>query len=337
MMMVRGSAIGQSIAFHVLVVAVFFLGMPLLSRDIAPEQPILTVEIIQTLDDTNLKEGFEGKTEPKPQPSDEVKEPEAPPPPPPPPPAPAPPPPAPAPAPAPEAKIVAEDAVPLPSPKPKPKKAPQSAPPKPKAKPVDVQAPPQRPVTKSPDYKKKKEQQLQLASNLQNLIENKSQRQREEKEKEDKKKETKDKLKDILASQQNKKKEDEAKAETKDKVTQLVGQALNAPKTVSGPLGMSVIDQLRSHLAECWSPPPGAAGADALIVDIIVRLNSKAEVEYVGIVETARYKSNQTFKAAADAVMRAVFECSPLPLPLEKYEIWKELQFEFNPRFITRN
>jgi len=332
-MVVRGSAIGQSIAFHVLVVAVFFLGMPLLSRDIAPEQPILTVEIIQTLDDTNLNEGLEGKTESKPQPAEEVKEAEVPPPPPPPPPAPVPPPPAPVPAPATEAKIVAEDAVPLPSPKPTPKKAPQSAPPKPKAKPAAVAAPPQRPITKSPDYKKKKEQQLQLASNLQNLIENKSQRQREEKEKEDRKKETKDKLKDLLASQHDKKKADE----TKDKVTQLVGQALNAPKAKSGPLGMSVIDQLRSHLAVCWSPPPGAAGADALIVDIIVRLNSKAEVEYVGIVETARYKSNQTFKAAADAVMRAVFDCSPLPLPLEKYETWKELQFEFNPRFITRN
>ncbi|NDA08680.1 MAG: hypothetical protein EBZ18_04640, partial [Alphaproteobacteria bacterium] len=166
----------------------------------------------------------------------------------------------------------------MPSAKPKPKKAQESSPPQPKAKPSAVKAPPQRPIAKSPDYKKKKEQQLQLASNLQNLIENKSQRKLEEKEKEDKKKETKDKLKNILASQQDKKKDEDAKDETKDKVAQLVGQALNAPKTTSGPLGMSVIDQLRSHLAVCWSPPPGAAGADALIVDIIVRLNAKAEV-----------------------------------------------------------
>jgi len=333
--MVRGSAIGQSIAFHVIIVTVFLVGMPFFSRDIAPEQPILTVEIIQTLDNTNLKEGVEGKTEPELQPAKETQEPSPPPPAPPP---PAPPPPAPTPAPTPpEAKIAADDAVPLPSAKPKPKKAQESSPPQPKAKPSPVKAPPQRPIAKSPDYKKKKEQQLQLASNLQNLIENKSQRKLEEKEKEDKKKETKDKLKNILASQQDKKKDEDAKDETKDKVAQLVGQALNAPKTTSGPLGMSVIDQLRSHLAVCWSPPPGAAGADALIVDIIVRLNAKAEVEYVGIVEAARYKNNQTFKAAADAVMRAVFECSPLPLPLEKFETWKELQFEFNPSFITRN
>jgi hypothetical protein len=333
-MMVRGSAIGQSIAFHVIIVAVFFLGMPLLSRDLAPEQPILTVDIVQTLDNTNLNEGVEGKTEPEQQQVEDAPEKT----PPPPAPLPAPPPPAPTPAPAPpEAKTVADDAVPLPSPKPQPKKAPQSAPPKPKVKPVAVEAPPQRPISKSPDYKKKKEQQLQLASNLQNLIDNKSQRKREEEEKEDKKKKTEDKLKNILATQQDKKKEDETKAETKDKVAKLVGQALNAPKATSGPLGMSVIDQLRSHLAVCWSPPPGAAGADALIVDIIVRLNAKAEVEYVGIVDASRYKNNQTFKAAADAVMRAVFECSPLPLPLEKFETWKELQFEFNPRFITRN
>jgi len=127
------------------------------------------------------------------------------------------------------------------------------------------------------------------------------------------------------------------KSETEDRVARLVEEALDTTNAKSIPLGMPVINQLRSHLAVCWSPSPGAAGEDAIIVDVIVHLNSKAEVKYVGIVDTSSYRSSQPFRAAADAVMRALYECSPLPLPLDKYEIWKELQFEFNPRFFTGN
>jgi hypothetical protein len=48
-------------------------------------------------------------------------------------------------------------------------------------------------------------------------------------------------------------------------------------------------------------------------------------------------QSDATFKAAARAAQRAIFDCSPLPLPLDQYEVWKELPFAFDPRFITRN
>ncbi len=105
----------------------------------------------------------------------------------------------------------------------------------------------------------------------------------------------------------------------------------------SSALGVSQTDLLRNHIAQCWNPPAGASGADALIVDIIVRLNKRAEVKDVEIVDEARMRSDGTFQAAARAASRAIIDCSPLPLPLEGYETWKELQFEFNPRFITRS
>ena len=331
--MVRLSAVAKSLIFHVLVVAGFVVTMPFLSRDIAPEQPILTVEIVNTVPETNLDEGVEGKSEPKPQPKP-VAEDKAPPPPPPP-----PPPPAPQPEPEPQPSVAEEvaEAVPVPVPEPKPEKAP-----KPKAKktpPKPVTAPPKRPIQKSPEYKKRQEQQAQLTSKLKDLTERQKTLRKQKEEEDRKKKEAEAKLTKLLEQQQKKKDEaDQAeRQETEEKMADLIGQALNTPRKKSGKLGISDRDRLRSHLAVCWTPPPGAAGADTLIVDIIVRLNKRAEVKDVEIEDKTRVQSDATFKAAARAAQRAIFDCSPLPLPLDQYEVWKELQFAFDPRFITRN
>ena len=331
--MVRLSAVAKSLIFHVLVVAGFVVTMPLLSRDIAPEQPILTVEIVNTVPETNLDEGVEGKSEPKPQPKP-VAEDKAPPPPPPP-----PPPPAPQPEPEPQPSVAEEvaEAVPVPVPEPKPEKAP-----KPKAKktpPKPVAAPPKRPIQKSPEYKKRQEQQAQLTSKLKDLTERQKTLRKQKEEEDRKKKEAEAKLTKLLEQQQKKKDEaDQAeRQETEEKMADLIGQALNTPRKKSGKLGISDRDRLRSHLAVCWTPPPGAAGADTLIVDIIVRLDKRAEVKDVEIEDKTRVQSDATFKAAARAAQRAIFDCSPLPLPLDQYEVWKELQFAFDPRFITRN
>ncbi len=331
--MVRLSAVAKSLIFHVLVVAGFVVTMPFLSRDIAPEQPILTVEIVNTVPETNLDEGVEGKSEPKPQPKP-VAEDKAPPPPPPP-----PPPPAPQPEPEPQPSVAEEvaEAVPVPVPEPKPEKAP-----KPKAKktpPKPVAAPPKRPIQKSPEYKKRQEQQAQLTSKLKDLTERQKTLRKQKEEEDRKKKEAEAKLTKLLEQQQKKKDEaDQAeRQETEEKMADLIGQALNTPRKKSGKLGISDRDRLRSHLAVCWTPPPGAAGADTLIVDIIVRLDKRAEVKDVEIEDKTRVQSDATFKAAARAAQRAIFDCSPLPLPLDQYEVWKELQFAFDPRFITRN
>ena len=330
--MVRSSAVLKSVIFHAAVVGSFMVSMPFLSRDIAPEQPILTVEIVNTLPETNLDEGVKAKVEPKaPEPKVEEPKVEAPPAP-----APAPPPPAPPPAPepAPAEAVETAEAVPVPSVKPKPEKAPK---PKAKAKPKPVQAPPKRPTQQSPEFKKRQQEQAALTSKLQDLTERQARLKREREEKEKKKKAAEEKMKKLLAAKEKKDKEAAERKEAQDKLDQLVGQALNTPRRTSSALGVSQTDLLRNHIAQFWNPPAGASGADALIVDIIVRLNKRAEVKEVLIVDEARMARDSTFRAAARAARSAVIESSPLPLPLDGYENWKELQFEFNPRFITRN
>ncbi|MAI00513.1 MAG: hypothetical protein CBD43_04425 [Gammaproteobacteria bacterium TMED183] len=171
---------------------------------------------------------------------------------------------------------------------------------------------------------------------MQDLTKRKQEQRRREKAEEDKKKKARDKLDNLLAEKQQKKADQAKKDKAKNKLDQLVGQALNTQARTSLPLGVSIIDRLRNHIAVCWNPPPGAAGADSLIVDIIVRLNNRAEVMNVEIKDRNRFNRDATFQAAANAASRAIIDCSPLPLPLDNHDAWKELEFEFNPNFITR-
>lgn len=334
--MPSNGAFAQSVIFHGLVVGAFVIGMPYLSREIAPEQPILTVDIVNVVPETSLDEGAEVQETPKPQPkqAEEPKTPSAPPPPPPPPPTPQPAPEIPPPAPK------TADAVPVPSPEPKPVAAPK--PEKPKSKPKPIKAPPKKPVKKSPVYKQAKQTQLALASKLQDLTDRQATLRRQKEEEEKKKKKARKKLDDLLAQSQKANEEDQAekdkaeKDKAKAKLDQIAGQALNTAPRKSSLTGVSLGDLLRNHIGKYWSPPPGAAGADALIIDIIVRLNAQAEVQDVAIVDKARFNSDHTYKAAANAARRAIFDASPLPLPLDEYEQWKELTIKFDPSFITR-
>ena len=93
---------------------------------------------------------------------------------------------------------------------------------------------------------------------------------------------------------------------------------------------------VRMHIASRWNPPPAAAGADKLKVDIFVRLEQDGSVIDASIVEERRYNNDQTYRAAANAALRAVLDASPLPLPPEKYDQWREFIFGFDPRFISR-
>ncbi len=328
--MVRTPEIIFSLAFHVGVVLLAAASVPFLSRDISPPQPILTVEVVSSVPVTNLNEGSEAISKPKPKPKPQPEpEPESEPVP------PKPAPPKPAPKPAPES-----DAIPIPevAPEPKPVAKPKPvAPPKsrPKAPPKAVAAPPKRPKHLSPDYKKRQEQQKQVTAQLKDLTEREKARKKQAEDKLKKKKRAENKLAEILAS--NKQEAAEKRSDAEDKIEDIIGEALNTQQVTSSPLGVSDIDKLRSHIAQCWHPPAGAIASDALIIDIIVRLNPRAEVTEVEIKDKARLANDSVFKVAARAVQRAMFECSPLPLPLPKYNEWKELPISFDPRFITRS
>ena len=100
-------------------------------------------------------------------------------------------------------------------------------------------------------------------------------------------------------------------------------------------LGTSEIDRLRAHISQCWSPPAAAPDAEKLEVDVRVRADSDGTVTSVESMDQARFKNDGFYRTAARAAVRAVEECSPLPLPAKKHEVWKDFIFHFDPKFIS--
>ena len=328
-----------SILFHLLVVAVSVIGWPFLATPTPTAQHLVIVDMVKTVPKTNLA-AADSKAKASSEPEQEATRRKPPPPPP-----PAPPPPQPQqvakaePAPAPKpvvekAEILPEKPKPVPKPKPKPVAAPKPKPkPKAAAKPkaVSIQTPvsrPQRPKQQQPkqvaqpatrpNELARKSQQKQKAEALNGVLQNLAEASLA---KEDKK------TKKATAKQD--------KTALAQSVTSAIGKAVKAPQSKSiAPLGLSELDRLRKHISDCWQPPIGAKGADQLKVDIQVKLEKDGTVRQAEIADRARYSSDVLYRAAANAARRAVLDCQPLPLPPEKYQLWKEFIFGFDPKFM---
>ena len=323
-----------SIVLHIAMAVLFAVGLPSIKRKLPEEQPIIAMEIVQTVPISNLTEGSKASTAKKAQEPAKRKN------------TPPPPPPKaapkskpaktvanvkPKPIPAPKVPDKAAEIIPdksKPKPKVKPKLAPVKTPTPPKKKPKRAQtattptklpkAPPRRENKMAKASKQKKKQAQALTGVMQNLA----------------------KAKQVNEDAEKKRRAQERKkaAEKVNKtLTATTGNALKAPKApVIAPMGPSDFDRLRAHLSKCWDLPVGSAGADTLIVDIIVTSDRDGTVLSAEIKDKTRYKIDRAFKAAAAEAQRATLECSPLPLPPEKYDQWKSFVFAFDPRSLSR-
>ena len=137
---------------------------------------------------------------------------------------------------------------------------------------------------------------------------------------------------------------DENKKET-DKVTALldkfpdnrdVGQMIeNKPEEknlTEGPIiTAGEISNMRSQIEMCWNPPVGVRGAASQRVQVKIALNKDGTISNV---EPITRDSNGYREVAINAAVRAVLSCAPYEFPTEKYELWKEIKFTFDPRNI---
>ena len=311
-----------SLGFHILVFTLFTIGWPFFNSDETDIQPLIVVDIVRTVPNTNLAAAESGGKAADIEQEETRKKP---PPPPPPPPAPAPKPvaqakPTPKATPKPVAdaiEILPTKTVSAPVTRPKPK-APQANK-KPVSAPVSRPKPPQKKAIPSPKVKPnklaQKSRQKEKADALNGLLQN------------------------LAEATQAKEAEENQKAQKKalnkklaQNLTAAVGDALKTPSSSSiMPLGVSDIDRLRSHISKHWTPPVGAKGARQLKVDIFVKLERDGKVTRAEIVDKSRFNRDKLFSVAARAARSAILEASPLPLPAEKYELWKEFIFGFDP------
>lgn len=109
-----------------------------------------------------------------------------------------------------------------------------------------------------------------------------------------------------------------------------------APKIsrFSDVLSLSEQDALRQQLSGCWNVMAGAANSEDLAVEIRVVVNPDRSVLSAKVVDQSRYNSDTFFRAAADSALRAVRNpgCTPLNLPPDKYDQWRDMTIVFDPK-----
>jgi outer membrane biosynthesis protein TonB len=103
----------------------------------------------------------------------------------------------------------------------------------------------------------------------------------------------------------------------------------NAPK-----LSQSEIDALRSRLMQLWNVPAGVQNPDELRVTVVIRIGRDRRLSGPPRVLTSG--TTPMFQAARDNAMRAVFMSQPFDmLRPEHYDLWKEIEITFDPRYMN--
>jgi colicin import membrane protein len=100
-------------------------------------------------------------------------------------------------------------------------------------------------------------------------------------------------------------------------------------------LSQNELDALRARLRECWNVPVGVAEARDLIVT--VRIQFKQDGSLQTDPRLMNSGSHPAFQVAAESALRAVRTCAPFSfLPMAKYEAWKDVIVDFDPRDMFR-
>ena len=99
-------------------------------------------------------------------------------------------------------------------------------------------------------------------------------------------------------------------------------------------LSISEIDMLRQQLSSCWNAPTGAVieRGDKVTISAKVLQNMKVSANSIRIVDTNIAKTNPFYGPITDSAMRTLLnpECTPLKLPKDKYNLWKNLTITFD-------
>ncbi|MBF0246446.1 MAG: hypothetical protein HQL36_00010, partial [Alphaproteobacteria bacterium] len=117
----------------------------------------------------------------------------------------------------------------------------------------------------------------------------------------------------------------------------MMENALESPRQRSdvGPqLTISEIDLVRQQIQRCWNLPAGAKDAHEMVISIRVQLNPDGMVSQAQILDQARVGSDPFYRTMAESALRAALNprCQPFKLPPEKYERWKTMKLNFDPK-----
>ena len=119
------------------------------------------------------------------------------------------------------------------------------------------------------------------------------------------------------------------KSESVKKKEEVINQTENNVSKENAQLSISEIDLLRQQLSSCWIAPAGTVIKKGMFVKIKAKITRARKVEnnVVHIHDTNIAENNPFYKSITESAMRTLLnpKCSPLKLPEDKYESWKEL------------
>ena len=136
---------------------------------------------------------------------------------------------------------------------------------------------------------------------------------------------------DILKNKQSPQKHQTPEQQPKP-VQQVTRQAPAAPN-LAAVVTASEIEGVRNKIRPCWNTIGGAKDQN-LIVTLVVQMNQDGTPVKAELRDTGRYNNDPVYRAAADAAHRAIMNprCQPWPLSPEKYNSWRNITFNFDPR-----
>jgi outer membrane biosynthesis protein TonB len=101
-----------------------------------------------------------------------------------------------------------------------------------------------------------------------------------------------------------------------------------------GKLSVTELDLIRRQLTACWNIPAGTRDAKELSVEIRITISPEAKVLDAKIEKTSIPLSDPRMRVIAESAKRAARnpKCSPLKLPLDRYDEWKDTVIRFSPQ-----
>lgn len=91
---------------------------------------------------------------------------------------------------------------------------------------------------------------------------------------------------------------------------------------------------IRAQITPCWNLPTAPDGAGNVVVLLKIQLRTDGSLLSIPDVLSVKGVTASTAaygRAMASSVRRAVSLCSPLKLPAEHYESWREIELNFDP------
>jgi outer membrane biosynthesis protein TonB len=89
------------------------------------------------------------------------------------------------------------------------------------------------------------------------------------------------------------------------------------------------------QITPCWNIPVAAQGVEGLRAELNIVMGPDGGIQSVVPLDAARMGDDPVFRAFAESAVRAVRSCSPLKLPPESYQVWRNIIFNFDPSLMT--